>query len=198
LARTTLDLGEYIGAIERDEDDCLRLSANGVLIGYPMDDRDPISEEGFREALRGTPTYRSIIERILNNELIENVRGKPVVSQSALIEAGEHVTGDSLENRHVNVLIKSLEQAGLGEYRVGRKGVETRLIISGGKRTMLERVCSRERTASPELARSAHQPRIQEYAPPSVSTSIQIDLDGFGSNQMAELLREIEDLVEES
>jgi len=95
----------------------------------------------------------------------------------------------------VNVLMKLLQAAGIGEYRVGRKGVETRFILADGDPAALDAVCTPERITIGQLPTRSVQPPLDAYTAPEVSTQLQVALDGGDPEAIAELIAEIEQLV---
>ena len=193
--RSARRIGRFIGAIHVTDDELIRIAPEGVLIGYEADDDGAMRTEGFLETLRGTPAYRSIIERIVEQERVEYVRHDPVVTQTAFQEVGALVTGSRPSTQQVNVLMKLLEAAGVGEFRIGRKGVETRFILADGDPTALEAVCTPERITIGQLPTRSVQPPLDAYTAPEVSTHLQVALDGGDPAAMAELVAEIEQLV---
>ena len=194
--RNARRIGRFIGAVHVTDDELIRIAPEGVLIGYEADDDGAMRTEGFLETLRGTPAYRSIIERIREQDRVEYVRHDPVVTQTAFQEVGALVTGSRPSTQQVNVLMKLLEAAGVGEFRVGRKGVETRFILADGDPTALDAVCTPERITIGQLPTRSVQPPLDAYTAPEVSTHLQVALDGTDPEAVAELVAEIEAAVD--
>jgi len=194
--RSARRIGRFIGAVHVTDDELIRIAPEGVLIGYEADDDGAMRTEGFLETLRGTAPYRSIIERIREQERIEYVRHDPVVTQTAFQEVGALVTGSRPSTQQVNVLMKLLQAAGIGEFRVGRKGVETRFILADGDPTALDAVCTPERITIGQLPTRSLQPPLDAYSAPEVSTQLQVALDGSDPEAVAELITAIETAVD--
>ena len=124
------------------------------------------------------------------------MRHDPVVTQTAFQEVGALVTGSRPSTQQVNVLMKLLQAAGIGEFRVGRKGVETRFILADGDPTALDAVCTPERITIGQLPTRSLQPPLDAYSAPEVSTQLQVALDGSDPEAVAELITAIETAVD--
>jgi hypothetical protein len=79
--------------------------------------------------------------------------------------------------------MKLLQAAGIGEYRVGRKGVETRFILADGDPTALDAVCTPERITIGQLPTRSVQPPLDAYSAPEVSTQLQTIISEFGAHR---------------
>lgn len=128
--RRTLQYGVTLGFLEQDGER-FKLTNRGSGISYSssFEGQEPILE-GFREGIEDFGPYRDAILRIYDGDLTTTVNDSRVIEQDTFREVLEESVGEGVEGREVNVLIKTADAAGLGEYKAGRRGYQTRLVLS--------------------------------------------------------------------
>jgi hypothetical protein len=127
--RRTMLYGVELGFLEQ-EGDVFRLTKFGYSLSGPTNFDDETVRGEFREAIERFDPYHETFLVAYDRGITEEVLGDEVLTQSALKEITSQLLDGTVENREINVLIKTAEAAGLGEYRAGKKGYESRLIIS--------------------------------------------------------------------
>ncbi|WP_142856388.1 hypothetical protein [Salinigranum halophilum] len=128
--RRTLHYGVLLGFLEED-DDVFGLTSPGSGLAYSPKFEGQESVEGiFREAIEDYEPYREAIAGAYASGKIDVIKDVPAVSQDSFREELQKSVRAEVEDREVNVLIKTAQAAGLGEYKAGRRGYQTRLALS--------------------------------------------------------------------
>lgn len=124
--RAAIDYGNKLGFIEFDSD-MVSLGDRGRVISFNESLEENAVKEVFKDAIESYKPYRDALRWIHASDLIEIVSGNECVTQSAFKTGVRNSTGVEHSNREINLLIKTADAAGLGEFITGRKGLETRL-----------------------------------------------------------------------
>jgi len=127
--RACIDYGAKLGFLTV-EDDHVQNTDRGSGISYSEHVDDKPVQTAFREAIEFYEPYRDTLQRIHAENLVEKIKDNPAVKQSVFKAKAEASTGDEHTDREINLLIKTAQAAGLGEFITGRKGFETRLEVS--------------------------------------------------------------------
>jgi len=127
--RAAINYGAKLGFLTA-EDDYIQNTDRGSGISYSENIEDKPVQTAFREAIEYYEPYRDTLLRIHAGNLVEKINSNPAIKQSVFKEKAEASTGDEHTDREINLLIKTAQAAGLGEFVTGRKGFETRLEVS--------------------------------------------------------------------
>lgn len=127
--RSAIDYGAKLGFLKLDGD-IVALDNRGRVISYNESLDEKAVEDVFQEAIDSYEPYRNAFLRIHAEDLIEEVNGVSCIKQSAFKSGVKKSTGKDYSNREINLLIKTGQAAGLGEFITGRKGLETRLKLT--------------------------------------------------------------------
>jgi len=146
--RRAITLALHLGFFRELDDDTFQITKRGTGLGYQssFDDNDTVSDL-FREGIEDFELYRDIFVRTHDSDSISEVIGDDCVTQSVFRDAAEAVIGEEVDDREINLLIKTADAAGLGEYRAGKRGYETRLILTDDYESFVARL-SEEYAAS--------------------------------------------------
>lgn len=128
------DYGELLGFLEYvDESQQSPLVKLGNL-GHALRYADSIEESGvqnaFKRAIETYAPYRNGILSIVNEEKFEESDGERWITIDDLSDAVSTYFRPPVQNREINLLLKTAEAAGLGTRTVGRRGYPTRLVIN--------------------------------------------------------------------
>lgn len=137
--RAALEYGDKLGFLDFDGDS-VSVTQNGHALGYSGSLDETSVEEMFGDAIDYYPPYREIFLWVSADEMVEEVRGEQCVNQSALEAAAKKATGGEQSRRELNLLIKTAQAAGLGDFVTGRKGLETRLKTSERFQEFMQRL----------------------------------------------------------
>jgi hypothetical protein len=128
--RRTLQYGVLLGFLEEDED-MFELTSRGSGLAYsPQFDGQESVHDIFQEAIESYRPYREAIAGAYASDKIDDVNDVRAVTQDSFREELQKSVRAEVEDREVNVLIKTAQAAGLGEYKAGRRGYQTRLTLS--------------------------------------------------------------------
>lgn len=125
----TIDYGVQLNFLESDED-VLSATRRGQQLGYgnlPSDRENGL----FRDAIQELPIYSEYLDLAVDE--IREINDAPAIERDGLtrelrIEFGYDVSDRILESV-ANTFLKTLDAAGLGEHKTGRKGYPTRFVI---------------------------------------------------------------------
>lgn len=147
--RASISYGAKLGFLTV-EDDHIQNTDRGSGISYSENIEDKPVQTAFREAIEYYEPYRDTLLRIHAGNLVDPVNGNPAIKQSVFKEKAEASTGGDHSDREINLLIKTAQAAGLGEFVTGRKGFETRLEVSDDYGEFIERIAEEYPTPEPE------------------------------------------------
>lgn len=148
----TLGFIEYVG--ESQQTPKIRLGS----LGTPLHYADSMDESGvrnaFKRAIESYEPYRNGLVAVYDTGQIQESEGQKAIVIDDLKDAvNRHIEGQA-SNREINLLLKTAEAAGLGERKVGRRGYQTRLILSSEfeafAQDLLEQYGAPEPISSPE------------------------------------------------
>lgn len=128
--RRTLDYGVHLGFLEQDGNE-FKLTGRGSGLAYSPRFEDEESVHGiFREAIEGYRPYREALAGAYATDKIDVVKEAAAILKENFKEELQKSVGREVQDREVNVLIKTAVAAGLGEYKVGRRKYQTRLVLN--------------------------------------------------------------------
>jgi hypothetical protein len=128
--RRTLQYGVLLGFL-KEEDDQFKLIDRGNGLSYnPQFDGQEAVMDTFREAIEEYQPYREAIAGVYALDKIDDVKDVQAVTQDSFREELQKSVRAEVQDREVNVLIKTAQAAGLGDYKAGRRGYQTRLNVS--------------------------------------------------------------------
>lgn len=128
--RRTLQYGVLLGFLKEEEDQ-FELTSRGSGLAYsPQFDEQEAVRDIFQEAIESYKPYREAIAGAYASGKIDDVNDDRAITQDSFREVLQKSAGKEVEDRKVNVLIKTAQAAGLGEYKHGRRGYQTRLTLS--------------------------------------------------------------------
>lgn len=128
--RRTIQYGVLLGFFNQN-DDQFDLTSRGSGLAYsPQFEGQEAVQEIFQEAIESYKPYREAIAGAYASDKINDVNEVQAITQDSFREELEKSVGSEVEDREVNVLIKTAQAAGLGDYKAGRRGYQTRLAIS--------------------------------------------------------------------
>lgn len=148
----TLGFIEYVG--EAQQTPKIRLGS----LGTPLHYADSMEESGvrnaFKRAIESYEPYRNGLMALYSADQIQESDGQKVIVIDALKDTVNRHIESEATNREINLLLKTAEAAGLGDRKVGRRGYQTRLIISSDfepfVQNLLENYSAPEPISSPE------------------------------------------------
>ncbi|QCC60325.1 hypothetical protein NP511_18425 [Natrinema thermotolerans] len=147
--RSAINYGAKLGFLTV-EDDYIQNTNRGSGISYSENiDEKPV-QTAFQEAIEFYEPYRDTLLRIHAGNLVEKINGNPAIKQSTFKEKAEASTGDEHTDREINLLIKTAQASGIGEFVTGRKGFETRLEVSDQYGAFIEELTEEYPTPEPE------------------------------------------------
>jgi hypothetical protein len=147
--RAAINYGAKLGFMTA-EDDYIQNTDRGSGISYSENIEDKPLQTAFREAIEFYEPYRDTILRIHARNKVEKINDNPAIKQSVFREKAEESTGDEHSDREINLLIKTAQAAGLGEFVTGRKGFETRLEVSDDYGEFINEIAEEYATPEPE------------------------------------------------
>jgi hypothetical protein len=207
--RAAVDYGAKLGFLTV-EDGYVENTGRGSGISYPESVENESVKEVFREAIGFYQPYRDTLLRIHAGNLVDSVNGNAAIKQSVFKEKAEASTGGDHSDREINLLIKTAQAAGLGEFVTGRKGFETRLEVSDEYAEFINELGEEYPTPEPEETVEEESPEADDGAE-GVDVCAEVDemtlkADGAGEklklkveynvtekseNQIADLVRHI-------
>jgi hypothetical protein len=128
------DYGELLGFLEYVDESQQSPQVKLGDLGHALRYADSIEESGvqnaFKRAIETYAPYRNGILSIVNEEQFEESDGERWITIDDLSDAVSTYFGPPVQNREINLLLKTAEAAGLGTRTVGRRGYPTRLVIN--------------------------------------------------------------------
>ncbi|WP_435077885.1 hypothetical protein [Halococcus sp. AFM35] len=126
----TIDYGRQIGFLSSDHGE-IKVVGKGNALSYAGNSNSEEVSQIFYDAVEEFTPYRTILVRIFNEDKTEGIRGKTSITREAVEEELRIVFEFDGKSRTVedaaNTCLKTLDAAGLGTYKQGRKGYPTRL-----------------------------------------------------------------------
>jgi len=212
--RRTLAYAVQLGFLEQDGE-AFELTSRGAGISYANSfSGNEAVIESFREAIAEFQPYREALMRTYLEDQQTTIKDIPAIPQSVLKRNLSISTDNDVEDREVNVLIKTAEAASLGEYRAGRRGYETRLVISDGYGEYLDELVeqydlpkeernsqlSDESVTGDENTVEQSKEEAEDLVDVDISSnqlqlSLEIPLQNKSPNEVAEIVKQIQDIV---
>jgi hypothetical protein len=147
--RAAINYGAKLGFLTA-EDGYIQNTDRGSGISYSENIEDKPVQTAFREAIEFYEPYRDTLLRIHAGNLVEKINDNPAIKQSVFKQKAEASTGDDHSDREINLLIKTAQAAGLGDFVTGRKGFETRLEVSDDYGEFINELAEEYPTPEPE------------------------------------------------
>lgn len=204
--RASIDYGSKLGFLETDGD-IVTLADRGQVISYNESMEESAVQDVFREAIESYEPYREALLRVHNRDSVEEISGDPCILQSTFKESIQQSTGDTHSNREINLLIKTLEAAGFGEFITGRRGKETRLKVDGDIDEFLEHLANKydipeqeektEQTSSDnagsrDLDESSKGRQLEGGdAPGELKLTVELDVSDKNEKEIARIIEQI-------
>lgn len=128
------DYGHALGFIEyvdkSQQTPAIRLDS----LGTPLHYADSMNESGvknaFKKAIESYGPYRNGIMAVYDTGRIKESEEQKIITIEDLKNTVNQYVKPEVSNREINLLFKSIEAADLGERKVGRRGYQTRIILS--------------------------------------------------------------------
>lgn len=135
--RTLRDIKKYgikLGFIAEDEDGNLSLTDRGWDVAF-SEDVDETVEDAFRIGIGAYPLYTDLIDKIIEEDLVEEGESEQITRQQILPLLNRafgfsELSTDGTLNPATNTFLQTLDAAGYGEYVVGRRGGSTRIEVN--------------------------------------------------------------------
>ena len=128
------DYGELLGFLEYVDESQQSPQVKLGNLGHALRYADSIEESGvqnaFKRAIEMYAPYRNGFLSIVKEEKFEESDGERWITIDDLSNAVSTYFGLPVQNREINLLLKTAEAAGLGTRTVGRRGYPTRLVIN--------------------------------------------------------------------
>lgn len=209
--RRTMLYGVELGFLEQ-EGDAFKLTNYGWSLSAHVEYEANEAIKGeFRDAVERFEPYRQVLQVANERDTREVVLDSDVLTQSALKEIAAEIVVEEVENREVNVLIKTADAAGLGEFRAGKKGYESRLIIGDAFDAFVDEMS--DKYELPETVRNESKPtpsearempnasdgdvevKNAESAPGQLKLTVEFDVDDKSSDDIVELVEKVRSAV---
>lgn len=128
------DYGKLLGFLEYADESQQSPQVKLGNLGHALRYADSIEESGvqnaFKRAIETYPPYRNGFLSIVEEEKFEESDGERWITIDDLSDAVSTYFAPPVQNREINLLLKTAEAAGLGTRTVGRRGYPTRLVIN--------------------------------------------------------------------
>ena len=128
------DYGELLGFLEYVDESQQSPQVKLGNLGHALRYADSIEESGvqnaFKRAIETYAPYRNGFLSIVEEEKFEESDGERWITIDDLSDAVSTYFGPPVQNREINLLLRTAEAAGLGTRTVGRRGYPTRLVIN--------------------------------------------------------------------
>ena len=128
------DYGELLGFLEYVDESQQSPRVKLGNLGHALRYADSIEESGvqnaFKRAIETYPPYRNGLLSIAEEEKFEESDGERWITIDDLSDAVSTYFAPPVQNREINLLLRTAEAAGLGTRTVGRRGYPTRLVIN--------------------------------------------------------------------
>jgi hypothetical protein len=89
-------------------------------------------QELYREGISSFEGYQELTSHIIEERKLREKSGELAVRKSSLVDwfrENSESESESVQAREINTALRTLGSAGLGTFKVGRKGSETRLVV---------------------------------------------------------------------
>jgi hypothetical protein len=200
----SITYGQRLGFIEEGEDDLLQLTDLGTRLHYNRGDEEEVASI-FRSAIRDFETYQALLKELVI-DATDIVRDERVIQQSTVVEELDLTLGfdasESTLEEYANAFLKSLAKAHLGEYVVGRRKYQTRLVVIEDFDTEITEIIvddddgeeqereteTTEGSSTPEEGVEPRQASSQSPAPP-IETNLNIDFSISADDDPENVLR---------
>lgn len=205
--RATIDYGDKLRFLDSN-DGRIKLTPRGWGISLNSDISDEAVVRAFRESIEEFQPYRESLIKIHSKNLEKTVKGNESIKQSDLKQSLYESIDTNVENREVNLLIKTAAAAGLGEFMTGRKGLETRLVLSDEYFDYIEKLCERyphiqKEDEEPEknhtLEKDTEASKSSTSAPDKPASelklTIELDVNDKADDEIISLVRRIQDII---
>lgn len=140
------DMGEMLGFLEYVDSEPQSPVLRMDDLGWPLHYADDIDESGvknsFQKAIRQFEPYRNALLAIYEEDGIDETEEGKVIKRDTVKEKMNKYCVGEVDNRPVNVFLRTAQFAGLGERKVGRRGYQTRLILSPDFDSAVENIVS--------------------------------------------------------
>ncbi|WP_281195739.1 hypothetical protein [Halorubrum sp. F4] len=128
------DYGELLGFLEYVDESQQSPQVKLGDLGHALRYADSMEESGvqnaFKRAIEMYAPYRNGFLSIVQEEKFEESDGERWITIDDLSDAVSTYFAHPVQNREINLLLKTAEAAGLGTRTVGRRGYPTRLVIN--------------------------------------------------------------------
>lgn len=185
--RASVDFGAKLGFLNV-EGEIINLDEFGIGLSFP----ESIDSDGvktvFQDAVERYEPYREAFLWIAAQELVEDIKEEPCIPQSAFKMAVEKSVDQEVTRRELNLLIKTAQAAGLGEFITGRKGLETRLRLSAEYERFMQRLIedfglpekeTEEGTSTRPVEDIIDSAEESKEIPQHVKTFLKVDSEGM-------------------
>lgn len=128
------DLGEELGFLEyvemNQQTPTIKMDDLGWSLRYADDIKEASVKNSFKEAIKQYEPYRNALLSSYQNNVIGETEEGTVLRRDTVREQMNKYLEDKVNNRAVNVFLRTAQYAGLGTRKVGRRGYQTRLVCS--------------------------------------------------------------------
>jgi hypothetical protein len=128
------DLGEELGFVEyvevNQQTPTIRMDDLGWALHYADDIEESGVKNSFQKAIEQCEPYRNALLASYHEGSIEETDEGNVLKRDTVNEKISKYHEGEVNNRAVNVFLRTAQYAGLGNRKVGRRGYQTRLVCS--------------------------------------------------------------------
>lgn len=189
--RANLSYGKSLSFIEEDDDGTVKLSNLGKKAGFSFrkDDEESISEY-FIEGISNGTFFQKAISKLIEGDEMGDTLTKDEVAQIFFTSEELDVSGnmDTVESK-TTTFLKTLESAGLGEYKKGSGGEKgSRLILNDRFDSVYQELFVDEEEVGTDIEEDAtiqrkevprYQPQpTQQATEQGISFDISLELSG--------------------
>lgn len=128
------DLGEELGFLEyvemNQQTPTIKMDDLGWGLHYADDIEEASVKNSFQKAIEQYEPYRNALLGSYQGSGIEETEEETVLKRDTVREQMNKYLEGEVDNRAVNVFLRTAQYAGLGTRKVGRRGYQTRLVCS--------------------------------------------------------------------